>query len=250
MLSGHAELALAELDASHCPTPDFVTHALCLTLSELGDQPPSPEAVDSLCMADRQFLMLRLGEMLNGNDVWLRADCTSCHKPFDLHVQRSMLPVKEAADGFPRCSVEGRDGRIELRVPAGRDQKAVAGLSDEKAMQRLLASSVVSINGSPPGAAMLSELDAADMCAIEQALDDVSPSVCDALQTECPECGSPQAVRFSHYDIRFGHQQGLYREVHQIASAYHWTEEEILALPSSRRRMYLELIARDAGMET
>jgi len=248
-LNGHTELALAELDASHCPTTDFVTRALCLTLSELGDKAPDPGTVESLCVADRQFLMLRLGEMLNGDDVWLRASCSSCDKFFDLHIQRSALPIKEAAAGFPLCAIDTRHGRMELRVPTGRDQNAVIRLSDDQAMISLLKCCVVSIDGQPVEAAMLAKFNTADIREIEQALDDISPSVCDALQTDCPECSKQQTVRISHYDVRVGHQQGFYQEVHQIASYYHWGEEEILAIPRVRRQMYLELIARDSGAE-
>ena len=34
----------------------------------------------------------------------------------------------------------------------------------------------------------------------------------------------------------------LLREVHTIASAYGWTETEILALSPARRRIYLEIV--------
>jgi hypothetical protein len=35
---------------------------------------------------------------------------------------------------------------------------------------------------------------------------------------------------------------GLLREVHALASAYGWTESEILALSPARRRCYLEMV--------
>jgi hypothetical protein len=34
----------------------------------------------------------------------------------------------------------------------------------------------------------------------------------------------------------------LLDEVHRIASAYHWSEREILGLPAARRRFYLEAL--------
>lgn len=44
-----------------------------------------------------------------------------------------------------------------------------------------------------------------------------------------------------------GGLQRLYEEVHVIALHYHWPEREILALPVSRRRRYLALLARHVG---
>lgn len=245
--SGHAELALAELDASACSMPDFVTRALCLSLSDLGGLPPVPEAVEGLCVADRQFLMLRLAEVLNGDDAWLRARCSFCEHLFDLHIRRSALPVKEAEEGFPFCTVDSRHGRMRLRVPTGHDQKAIVQKGDEEAMRMLLASCVVSVDGKAPDPALLKSFSDEDVQAIEEALEALSPSVCDMLQTECPECGGQQNVCISPYEIRFDQQHGLFQEVHGLASYYHWSEQDILALPRGRRRLYLGMISLESG---
>jgi hypothetical protein len=37
----------------------------------------------------------------------------------------------------------------------------------------------------------------------------------------------------------------LYREVHYLAYYYHWSEPEILAMPRSKRRTYLELLGEE-----
>ncbi len=36
---------------------------------------------------------------------------------------------------------------------------------------------------------------------------------------------------------------GLLEEVHHLAYHYHWAEREILAMPRSKRRQYLSLLA-------
>lgn len=38
-------------------------------------------------------------------------------------------------------------------------------------------------------------------------------------------------------------------EVHVLALHYHWSEAEILSLPSSKRARYLALLARHVGGE-
>jgi hypothetical protein len=249
-LSGYTELALAELTEAECSTPDFVTRVLCLTLSELGGAAPDAELVDGLCVADRQYLMLRLEEMLAGDTAWLRAQCVDCRQPFDLCIQRSLLPVKPAGEGFPFCRIDSPLGRLELRVADGRDQKGAASMDDAEALRRLARGCIVSIDGHPPEAAVLDAIGEQELQAIEQTLDELSPSVCDTLQTDCPECGRQQEVRIAPYDIRVDEQQGLYLQVHTLAYHYHWSEQDILGLPTARRQMYLELIERAAGYET
>jgi hypothetical protein len=36
-------------------------------------------------------------------------------------------------------------------------------------------------------------------------------------------------------------------DVHRLARAYHWSEEDVLALPVTRRRRYLAHVDRDRG---
>jgi hypothetical protein len=42
----------------------------------------------------------------------------------------------------------------------------------------------------------------------------------------------------------------LYEEVHVLATHYHWSESDILALPRRKRLRYLDLIARQLGQES
>lgn len=70
------------------------------------------------------------------------------------------------------------------------------------------------------------------------------------LQTKCPDCESAvlapfDVAAFVHAEFKTRAQQVL-RDVHTIASKYHWTEAEILALPQERRDAYLRMIAADA----
>ena len=41
---------------------------------------------------------------------------------------------------------------------------------------------------------------------------------------------------------------GLFLDIHILASVYHWSEREILAMPRERRRLYLSLVDRSRGM--
>jgi hypothetical protein len=86
---------------------------------------------------------------------------------------------------------------------------------------------------------------------IERAMESMAPLMSQMVEGTCPECGA--ALRF-YFNVRsFVLQElrrfaaGVYRDVHLLASHYHWLEEHILALPSLRRAHYVELI-REAGV--
>ncbi|MEQ1895103.1 MAG: hypothetical protein ABL998_21395, partial [Planctomycetota bacterium] len=45
-------------------------------------------------------------------------------------------------------------------------------------------------------------------------------------------------------------RRALQEELHVLASTYHWSEAEILALPSDRRRRYVARILADRGVRS
>jgi len=40
----------------------------------------------------------------------------------------------------------------------------------------------------------------------------------------------------------------IYADVHMLASAYHWSEPQILMLSRARRKRYLSMVDRQCGM--
>jgi len=247
-IDGKMEQTLAGLNPASCTMPEYVTQVLCLTLRKLGDNPPDRNAVESLCMADRQFLMLHLSAMFKGDSLWLRSTCTACGKLFDINILRSELPVSEAIKGFPFQTIKIDKTQFRVRVPDGADQSLIADLPEDEAISLLLERCVSKLDGTALSQAMIADLSAADIRRIEQALENVSPAVCTTLQTDCPECGKEQHVGIDPYDFRYQEEHSFYEEVHAIAFNYHWTEQEILALSRVKRRMYIDLIERDTGL--
>ena len=115
-------------------------------------------------------------------------------------------------------------------------------------MQQLLQSCICSVNGDPPGKEFINNLSESDIEAIDEALDEVSPAICNQLLVTCPECGRQQYAELDHYALAGMNMHFFYDEVHTLASHYHWSEAAILDLPQARRRLYLGLINRSAGM--
>ena len=99
-----------------------------------------------------------------------------------------------------------------------------------------------------PDEFFFSRLNESDIEAIDEALDTASPSVCDQLLVTCPECDCSQRAELDHYTLSGINERLFYDEIHTLASHYHWSEEAILNLPRKRRRLYLSLINRSAGM--
>ncbi|ATB39024.1 hypothetical protein CYFUS_004463 [Cystobacter fuscus] len=234
---GALELSILEGARRREPLPRQVSRVLVAALEHLGGEPPELAKVEELCIADRQFLMRRLRTWLGDEQPWHTVRCTGCQERFDFELNVAELPVKEAGAGFPFVEVETGQGRVRGRVPTGADQLALAErvTADVRALlERCLF---------PADVARLEE---GDIALIEEALEAVSPGVVTRVGATCPGCGATQVVTLEPYSCLFM-ESTLLEEVHTLASAYHWSERDILALPLHRRRQYLRLVERATG---
>ncbi len=247
-LTGRVEQALIEFGMV-VNRPEYVTSVLTSVLDCIGDQKVDVECVSDLCVADRQYLMLRLAAILDGEQMWLKVTCAHCDALFDVEVLRCDLPVKEAGQGFPFVKINLKEWNIVARIPTGEDQLHLARLSDdEKAMQYLLQSCINSVNGKKPNKEFFSMLSEADINVIDEALDKAAPAVCNKLLVACPECSREQYAELDHYSLAGINKHDFFEEVHTLASHYHWSEAAILDLSQSKRRHYIDMINRSKGM--
>lgn len=201
-----------------------------------------------LCVGDRQFLMVQLGRRLGGEVTWLHPACVACERTFDVPLARGELPVKAAGPTFPFAEVATTSGAIRVRAPTGGDQERVAGLHLADARRALAAACLVAseATANEPEA----DFDESVVRAIEAALDEVSPDVGTLLELQCPDCGQLQRLRYDPYDVGIRKGEALFAEVNTLALHYHWSEAEILALPSERRQLYLRLVEKSLGLHS
>jgi hypothetical protein len=93
-----------------------------------------------------------------------------------------------------------------------------------------------------------SALPAPLRAALEQALEEADPLGDASLALDCPECGQGWAAALDLADWTWREVEGwagrLLGEVHVLASAYGWTEAEVLAHSPRRRARYRELLGR------
>ena len=250
-LTGAVEMALAEASLEAASMPEVVTQALAAALWNLSHLEATPALIDALSVGDRQFLVQQLAGWLEMEEVWMTAACARCAGQFDFPVRFSELPVKEAGAGYPFAQVATSKGSACWRVPTGADQKAVAAVSAEQdAMRLLVARCLVEISGhdAKPAAQWVADLSPEDLKQVEASLEAVAPEVTTAVQVACIACGQDSQVAIDPYLCLQRRQEAISADIHTIASTYHWSEAEILALPKKRRQRYLRLIDRARGM--
>jgi hypothetical protein len=246
VLTGEVELGLAKAVVLGPDLPGQVTLALLAALAKVGGQAPDIGMIEAMSVADRQFLMMRLAGVLGLDPAWLTANCGRCGESFDFSLHYAELPIKPAGSGFPYVRIHIDGGMLTLRVPSGLDQRSVLEIADLVAARLALA--LRCVTGWDGGEPARLELSADQVAAIEAAIEAVAPEIATEVLATCPECGEGNRVGIDPYFCLSRVSEELFSEVHRLASHYHWSEAEILALPRWRRRRYLALIDRSRGM--
>jgi hypothetical protein len=123
-----------------------------------------------------------------------------------------------------------KDTAGTFRLPTIGDQIAVAQARDPAA-----ALAALCLRGTPP------------LAKIERAMDAMAPALSGVIEGTCPACRRAIALAFDVpffvlSELRVQAAQ-VCEHVHVLATHYHWSEENILALPNWRRQHYVDRIA-------
>jgi hypothetical protein len=245
-VTGHVERACSR--ASAASRPERVTKQLTAAVERMGDVCMTEQVATDLAVGDRRYLMLQIGRRLCGDKIWLSPRCPACSELFDVGVQRSELPLAVAHNGFPFTSLEVEGYRVVARVATGRDQQELLAMGKAATERSLLQLCLVAVDGEPPQKGFVDSLAQQSVERIDAALEEIAPDVGTRLQTSCPSCGQKQVVEIDPCEIGPALYASLDEEVHTIAIAYHWSEQDILSLEREQRQRYLSLISREHGV--
>jgi len=164
--------------------------------------------------------------------------CKSCGEKLEFELDGRMFAGEPAGDDdFDGPIVV--DGR-SFRLPTSRDLAAAAAERDPLRASIRLAENCRLDAGDPPA------WSAADLEAIGDGMSRADPLVETRLALNCPSCADQWEDTFDIASFLWeeieARARRILREVHTLASAYGWTEAEILSLRASRRATYLAMV--------
>jgi hypothetical protein len=170
-------------------------------------------------------------------------DCPACGEPVELSISCAhLMDVEPPAEPEP---FELGGWRIRWRLPTGDDLVAACGLdaaADPAAF--LFARCVLDVQG-PTGAATVLDIPDTVRAGLVACIDAWDPLSDIRLEAECPGCGAPESVDLDIATVVWTEietrAQMLLREIHILARTYGWTESDVLALSTRRRRAYVGL---------
>ena len=228
-----------EIDPLGTPRPLAAARVLATCLDAEGRQLEQDELM--AWTVSRRLQALLAVTIATRGDRWvLTAHCGTpdCGAPMDLPL--SLVGFSREADPTDiTCTLP--DGRsLDVAVPTGKDQ--LAWLASGDAGPGAIVDRLVTL---PPDVADIAPdwLDA-----IEAALEQADPLTTLEIETACPECGAETSVPLDLearcLALLAAERPRLLDDIHALATTYHWSEGEIMAIPPDRRQQYLARIDR------
>lgn len=221
-----------------------------LTLLSAAYPGTSRAALADLSVGQRDAALLRLREALFGEELTGLVTCPACGASLELAFRAVDLLVSAPAPGDAPLALAHAGYAIHFRLPTAGDLRAVEALGPEAdlATAREVVLARCYAGGTHrdepvPFEALPDAVRQGMVAAMAEA--DAQADV--QLALTCPTCDHAWHVAFDVVPFLWQelHAWALrtLREVHALASAYGWSERDILAMHPWRRQVYLEMVA-------
>ncbi|WEB40859.1 hypothetical protein MOV08_17275 [Streptomyces yunnanensis] len=237
------EAGLAEQDAGRA-----------LLLHRAARPGAAPQALLSAPLGERAADLFALRRALFGDRLEVTLDCTAAECGTALEFELDAGELAAARPRPPEAGLRVAEGAwtVRFRLPGPADLAAVAAArpADATAARRLLAARCALAAhraGREATAEQLADLPDPVLKRFAEAAEEADPGAELTLEIACPECGAATSAELDIAAYLWTEldawARDLLLDVHLLASAYGWSEPEILALSPLRRRYYLELCA-------
>jgi len=222
-----------------------IDRALTMLLPAFPDKTRDELAQFSVGKRDVNLLKIRadnFGGVLAGV-----ADCPNCQLRLEFSIACSELH-QEAEIGMAEQNHTLRKGKytIEFRTPNSRDLAAIAKCNDASRGPGLLLNRCIVTVKRAGKETPHNTLPDSVTRALAQAIEQADPQAETLLDLTCPECGHGWSILLDIAEFLWteiaAKARRLLQEVHLLALAYGWQQDEILELSTYRRRRYLEMI--------
>lgn len=205
----------------------------------------SHEALAQLPIGLRDAQLLTLREGLFGAQLVSVAKCPQCGERLQLTLNMSDLRVAPHA-GSDTVSLAIARYSIRYRLPNSTDLLALGNCDSVEAGRRLLLNRCVQNVQCDDVDQALDTLPADVIEAITTHMAETDPQADVQFDLTCPACGHRWLAAFDVMAFLWNEidtwARRVLRDVHVLASAYGWSEADILSMGATRRQAYLDLI--------
>jgi hypothetical protein len=204
----------------------------------------SPDALARLTIGRRDSILLTLRTWTFGPRMSGVIPCARCGERLELTLDSAGLQAAPNGAETPEISLEMLGYEIRFRPPNSVDVATCAGLDLAAIRAQLLARCVIEARSESRSVAA-DQLPEDCVQAMIERITEADPQADIQVDISCPGCSYRWRQPFDIVSFFWSEIDGwarrALREVHILASAYGWSESEILGLTPLRRQLYLEM---------
>ena len=239
-LNAQELLLIWEQGMAHPPT----RRALGLLAAASPDV--SLEHLSTLSIGQRDEQLLTLREWTFGPQLESVVTCPHCGERLEINLTVNDLRVAPSPNLESEFGLSIAGYQVRYRLPNSQDLELVGTDADTQTAQEILLSRCLLEVVSPPDIAPSTPLPIAVTEAVIAAMEEQDPQADITLALTCPACehhweAGFDIVSFFWHELTSWARRILW-DVHRLARAYGWSEQEILALSPTRRQLYLEMV--------
>jgi hypothetical protein len=211
-----------------------------LTLLGAASPETAPDTLEGFSIGQRDAGLLAFRAWTFGRQLNCLASCPACAEQLELAFD--IGDIWAPADAPPEALSASIAGyTLRFRLPNSLDLAAIADCGDLPARRRLLLERCLLAAERDGDQAAAADLPADVVRAMAESMAQADPQADVQLALACPGCGHQWQAGFDiesfiWSEIKAWAARAL-REVHTLATAYCWSESEILALSPLRRQL-------------
>jgi hypothetical protein len=216
-------------------------------LSAAYDQ-EAAETLTKLSIGERDARLLRLREQTFGACLNAITKCPACAETLETNFNVADVYAKSNGPIPQELTLQLENYIVLFRPPQVLDLTTLDPEANiEQNRRRLLEKCVLSAQRDNTEISP-SELPEEIVAVIAAQMADADPQADILIAMQCPICahhwGAPLDIFSFYWTELTAWAKRLLNDVHVLASAYGWSEAEILALSPARRQIYLELVGQ------
>lgn len=200
-----------------------------------------------LVIGARDRGLLELRSIAFGDTMEGLSRCPECGADIELTFSASALLDGTAPGDDEMHMVDANDYAVRLRSLRLSDLDAIRGFTDLTAARLTLLLCAIESASGPDGPVPSDRLPAEVLDAVETCLSAADPAADISFRVRCEDCAIEWEEPFDISTFLWDEVQAwaamLLDDVHVLASAYGWCEQDVLRLSPRRRRVYLELVS-------
>ena len=211
-----------------------------------ADRDESPERLARLSIGQRDKRLLELRAQTFGPRLDGLTGCPACGENLEVKMNAPDLRADCPTEGPEDRSLSWGEYELRFRLPNCSDVASLARDTDISAARGTLLGRCLLGATRGQKSISLEELPEAAIGALSKEVVRAEPLADFQLALRCPQCAHEWQTPFDIVSFFWNEISSraarLLREVHALASAYGWSESEILGLSPSRRQGYLEMV--------